>query len=88
MKLSTGFMAGVWTVDRRASTREKRAELHVLHMEYRVERARRILQDMQKLAQKTVKDIENAELRFNALKDSFTLLKQEQEDWKQQNDLE
>lgn len=81
-------MAGVWTVDRRASTREKQTELRVLHMEYRVERARRILQDMQKLAQKTLQDIENAELRFNALKDSFTLLKQEQEDWKHQNDLE
>lgn len=81
-------MAGVWQVDRRVSTREKQAQLRVIHMEYRIERARRILQDMETRAQKTLKDIEQAELRFNALKDSFTLLKQEQEDWKTQQDLE
>lgn len=81
-------MAGVWQVDRRVSTREKQAQLRLIHMEYHIERARRILQDMEQRALKTLENIEKAELRFASLQDSFTLLQQEHKNWKEQKDLE
>lgn len=85
-KFTTGLLAQVWRVNRKASSREKEAELRLVHIEYRIERARGVLQEIEQRAQDALEEVDRAERRFEALKDSFTSLQQEWKNWKKEQD--
>lgn len=81
-KFTTGLLAQVWQVDRRGSNRAKDAQLRLVHIEFRIERARHILQEVEQRAEKALGDVEQAQRRFETIKDSFTSLQQEWKNWK------
>lgn len=87
-KFTTGLLAQVWRVDKNADPSQKQAQLHLVQMEFRIDRARRILQQIEQRAQKALEDVEKTERRFNTLRDSFYSLQQEWQNWKKQKDQE
>ena len=76
------MLAQVWRVDKSKTAREKEAQLRLVHIEFRIEKARRILQDIEQKATQAMEDVERAERRFETLRDSFTALQQEWKEWK------
>ncbi|MEK7556400.1 MAG: hypothetical protein AAB538_00300 [Patescibacteria group bacterium] len=85
-KFTTGLLAQVWRVDRRGSGRGKDAQLRLVHIEFRIEKARRVLQQIEQHAEKALEEVEQAQRRFEAIKDSFTSLQQEWRNWKNEQD--
>lgn len=86
-KFTTGLLAQVWQVDR-SNPGQGQAETRLVQIEYRIERAKRVLQQIEQRANEAVEDLENTERRFETLRDSFSLLQQEWKNWKKEQDQE
>lgn len=87
-KFTTGLLAQVWRVKGSTASREKDVQVNLVQIEYRIERARNMLQRIEERAERALEEVERAERRFETLKDSFTSLQQEWKIWKQQKDQE
>ncbi len=85
-KFTTGLLAQVWEISRQATPNGRQAELHLVQMEFRIERARRILRQIEQRANQAVEDLESTERRFNTLKDSFYSLQKEWKNWKKETE--
>lgn len=75
------MIASVWQVQKPES-RENTAILRLVEIEYRIDRARRVLKRIENQATQASKKIEQTERNFVTLRDSFLALQQEWRLWK------
>jgi len=87
-KFTTGMLAQVWRVDRSGKTRQNSTQMKLVQMEYRIDRARKVLEQIEGRAEEAQAEIDRSERRFATLKDSFHALQQDWQDWKKQQDTD
>jgi chromosome segregation ATPase len=84
-KFTTGILAQVWRRAPRHVAGGEEAGLRLVEIAYRIERAKRILEQIEQRAEETIEKIDRAERRFETLRDSFHSLQSEWKKWKKQN---
>lgn len=85
-QFTTGLLAQVWEMRKSASPQEQQAQLHLVQIEFRLERARRLLRQIEQRAHQATEELETTERRFETLKDSFYQLQREWKNWKKEQD--
>lgn len=77
-EITTGLLASVWQV--RQPDEEESATLRLIEIEHKIERARKVLQNIEDQAKDAENRIAHTERKFASLRDSFELLRKDWQD--------